>query len=173
MVHLRNICRVVVVALLESLGSDAVTRISTLSPDRCILIICYSHVSHTVASEHDRRSQLLLRETRDIAANHGQAHAESKALEVTQPQRNQASPSSGVWQANKHRGASNANKVGNHHGRAARVGPLAADEATAEQSSKLHETTGDLQVLRAESVEAEVFDDQGSETCDGSIRHLR
>jgi hypothetical protein len=171
MVHLRNVCRVVVVTLLESLGSDAVNplvfcRRATISQQ------FYSHISHTVASKHNSRSKLLLRETRNIAANHRQAHAETKTLEVTQPQRNQASPSGAIRQANKHRGASNADKVGNHHSRAARVGPLAADEAASEQSSKLHETTGDLQVLGTKSVEAEVLDDQRSETCDGGVGNL-
>ena len=133
----------------------------------------HSHISHTIASEHNSRGKLLLREPRNVAANHRQAHAEPKTLEVTQPQRNQASPSSTVRQTNKHRGASNADKVGDHHGRAARVGPFAADEAASEESSELHEATGDLQVLRAESIKAEVFDDQGSETCNSGVGDLR
>ena len=83
--------------------------------------------------------------------------------EIAQPKRNQASPCSARWQADKHRGASDADQVGNHHGRTARVRPFTTDEAASEKSGKLDETTRDLQVLGAEGAEAEVFNDEGGE----------
>ena len=150
----RNISGLIprLLAVLESLGSN--------------------DIAHAVSGEQGSTRELFLGVSGDVARDNCQAHAKSKTLEVTQPQRNQASPGGTVWQTNKHRGASNTNEVGNHHGGATRVGPFAANETASEESSKLHETTGDLQVLGTKSVEAEVLDDQRSETCDGGVGNL-
>lgn len=151
----------IVVTLLECLGSDTANKLAQCFQFRNQRF--HSHISHTITSKHQRRSKLLFREARDVTANHSQAHAESKTLEVAQPKRNQASPGRARGQADKHCSAGNTDQVGDHHGGTARVGPFTADEATTEKGGELHEATGDLQVLGAEGAEAEVFDDEGCE----------
>ena len=122
--NLRNVCRVVVITRLERLGPN--------------------DIAYAIGGEHERSSQLLLRVSGNVAADHRQAHAEAQTLEVTQPKPDQATPLVALWQTNKHCSASDANHVGDDHRRATSVGPLAADEATAEESGELDEPTGDL-----------------------------
>ena len=106
---------------------------------------------------------MLLRESGDIRTDHRQAHAEAQTLEVAEPQRDQTTPFLIIGEANEKSGANDADEVCDDHGRAARVGPFAADEAAAEEGGELDETAGDLEILRAERVEAETADDQGCE----------
>lgn len=106
---------------------------------------------------------MFLSEARDVRADHSQAHAETQTLEVAEPQSDQTTPFLIIGQAHEESGSNNADEVCDDHGRAARVGPFAADEAAAEEGGELDETAGDLEILRAERVEAETADDQGCE----------
>jgi hypothetical protein len=122
-----------------------------------------SHVTNAVSSEHERSCDLLLRESGDIRADHRQAHAEAQTLEVAEPQRDQTTPFLIIGEANEKSGANDADEVCDDHGRAARVGPFAADESASDKGGELDETARDLEILRAECVEAETADDQGCE----------
>ena len=106
---------------------------------------------------------MFLSEARDVRADHSQAHAETQTLEVAEPQSDQATPLLIVRQADEESRADDADEVCDDHGGAARVGPFATDEAAAEEGGELDETAGDLEILRAERVEAETADDQGCE----------
>lgn len=120
-------------------------------------------VANTVTSEQQSGSKLLLGVSRNVAADHRQAHAETQALEVAKPKGYQAAPFVIIGQTNKHAGTSDTDQIGNNHGGTARVGPLAADEATSQKSRKLNKTARNLQVLRSQGVEAETSDDQRGE----------
>jgi hypothetical protein len=106
---------------------------------------------------------LLLSEARDVGADHRQAHAETQTLEVAEPQSDQTAPFLIVGQTHEKSGADDTDEVCDDHGRAAGVRPFAADEAAAKEGGELNEPAGDLEILRAQRVEAETFDDQGRE----------
>ena len=106
---------------------------------------------------------MFLSEARDVRADHSQAHAETQTLEVAEPQSDQTTPFLIIGQAHEESGSNNADEVCDDHGRAARVGPFAADEAASQKRGELDETTRDLKILRAQCVEAETADDEGCE----------
>lgn len=120
-------------------------------------------IAYAISCEHERSGKLLLRVSSDIAADHGQAHAEAQALEVAQPKRDEATPLVAFWETDKHCCTSDADHVCDNHRWTACVGPFAANEATSEESCELYETTRNLEVLSAQGVEAELSDDQRSE----------
>jgi hypothetical protein len=164
-IDLRNVSRVIarIFARFESLGTDAARDLSVNASERSGDNGINSHVTNAVTREHERSSDLLLRESRDVGADHRQAHAEAQTLEVAEPQSDKTAPFLIIRQAHEESGADDADEVCDDHGGAARVGPFAADEAAAEEGGELDETTGDLEVLCTESVEAETADDQGCE----------
>jgi hypothetical protein len=79
----------------------------------------YSHVTNAVPREHKRSSDLLLGESRNIRADHRQAHAETQTLEVAEPQRDQTTPFLIIGQAHEKSGADDTDQVCDDHGRAA------------------------------------------------------
>ena len=120
------------------------------------------NIPNTIPRKQRGTRQLLLRIPRDIAAHHGQAHAEAEALEEAQPQRDQAAPLGRVRQADQQAHAEDADGVGNHHRDAAAVAqPLRAGVAAGQQRQELHGAAGGLQVLRPEGREVEGADGYG------------
>ena len=60
-------------------------------------------VSHAVPSKQNRPGNLLLGIPRNIGAHHRQTHAETQALEIAQPERDQAPPLVAVREADQQR----------------------------------------------------------------------
>lgn len=133
------------------------TRLERLRPD---------DIPDAVPREEHRAGDLLLRVSRDVGTDHGQAEAEPQALEIAQPERDQAPPFVGLGQGHEQRGPDDANAVGDDHAGAARVEPVRVagrDHPADEQREELYRSPWDLEILCAEGVEAEGLDDDGCE----------
>jgi hypothetical protein len=72
-------------------------------------------ISYTVTGEQRRARQLFLRIACYITAHNSQAHAETETLEIAQPQGNEATPFVGCWKCHEHRGADDAEQIGDSH----------------------------------------------------------
>ena len=73
-------------------------------------------IPYKIPREQNRRSQLLLRVTRYITTDNRQTHAKPEALEVAEPQCDQAAPFVSGGEADEQTGTDDADRVGDDHG---------------------------------------------------------
>lgn len=129
-------------------------------------------IAYTIPGKQDGASELLLCGASDVAADHGQAHAKSQSLEKAEPQSDKTAPFVAARQSNKKSSTNYAYGVGCHHCETADTRPTRANEAASQKRNKLNRTSGNLQVLRSESTEAEGINDDGGKGRNGRVGHL-
>ena len=130
-------------------------------------------VSNTIACEKNRSGKLLFRVSGYIRADHGQTHAEPEALEVAQPQADQAAPFVAVGKPNEESRANDAYGICRDHGDAANIGISGTDEPASQKGQELDSSARDLEILRAEGVHIERLYHKRGELCQGGIWNLR